>query len=286
MSKRKTRKQKIKSQQRRLEDQQRLKELRDLKEQLELKIRLDQKKAVKGFHIRNLQIFKDTCNFIAPYVICAGLTVGVFSFFDGGLPIKRDDINRYKYSNLSIEAEGEYSSLTEEYIYHGTLSDSIPSSTIKIYSPWQEENGNYIRYKREYDISSNEKEIIESVLKKDYEGLFNSLSEYKEEVEVANYNIEDNKFIIEGEIHLLDKEDKITYPESQKKNIIITIIEAIIALSLGSLIAWKRKFSYLEAIEDDNNSYRFKVEVYKNELKELEETNNKILILERGGRIK
>lgn len=284
MSDRKTKKEKIKREQKRLAYKKILKEYEDLKRQLELKVAIEKKNTVKSFHIRNLQILRDTCNFLAPYVVCAGITVGSFALLEGGLPFKKDNINRYKNSELTIEAQGEYVSLDEKYIYYGIYSDGVGSSTIIITSPWEEKDGNYIRHIREYDITSNQENIIKSIMSKDYQGLYEQLKDYKEIEETTDYPVSlEDKYTITGSIHFIDKEDKLTFPESTRKNVAITIIEAIIALGLGSIIAYKRDFSYIESLHDDQYDYRFQLDIYKNDLKELEETNEKILALRRGG---
>ena len=100
MSNRKTRKQKQQSEQRRIKERKsQIKELQDLREktiQLEKQIAEQRVENFKQLNIRNLKIFGNTCNFVAPFVITAGLTVGVFKMFGGGLPFHTDEITKYK----------------------------------------------------------------------------------------------------------------------------------------------------------------------------------------------
>lgn len=79
MSNRKTKKQKIQAEQRRAKDRKSqikgLQELREKAIQLEKRISEQKIENFKQLNIRNLRVFGNTCNFIAPFVISAGLTV-------------------------------------------------------------------------------------------------------------------------------------------------------------------------------------------------------------------
>ena len=285
MRNRKTRKEKIRRDQKRAEYKKQLNELRELKEILERKVANKRKEAIKGFHIRNLQVFRDTCNFLAPFVLCAGISVGGLYFLEGGLPIKNDEITRFKKTDFTIEEQGEYPSLKEEYVYSGIFSSEIPESIIIINTPWEAKDDYYVKHIREYNITANQEEIIKSILQKDYQGLYEQLSNYKEIEEITNHPLSlEDKYTISGSIHFINKEDKITFPESTKKNIVITIIEAILTLTVGGTIAYRRNFSYLESLNDDQYDYQFALNAYHEAQDELIETNEKILTLKRGGR--
>ena len=110
MSNRKTRKQKQKSQQRMQKDRKtQIKELQELKEKavlLEKKISEQKLENFKQLNIRNLRVFGNTCNFLAPFVISAGLTVGAFRLFGGGLPFHTDQTVKYKAYNLDYKTSG------------------------------------------------------------------------------------------------------------------------------------------------------------------------------------
>lgn len=140
MSNRKTRKQKQQSEQRRRKSQ--IKELQDLREkaiQLEKQIAEQKAENFKQLNIRNLKIFGNTRNFVAPFVITAGLTVGVFKMFGGGLPFHTDEITKYKLYNLDYQTNG-YVTMEESYRTNGLLDDDLPSNELTIYTPWKYEN--------------------------------------------------------------------------------------------------------------------------------------------------
>lgn len=286
MSHRKTREEKIKSQARRKAYFEELNRLNAQKKELAERIELERKEKAKGFHIRNLKVFRDTCNALVPYVVCAGISVGGLFLLKGGLPFHRDNINLAHYSVLTIEDQGENQILETEYRRYGTIYEFPTVGEITIYSPWEEKDGLYTRYKRTYSISENHQEIIDAALKKDYKKLFEELGDYKEEIESSNHIKEgEDDYTIEGSIYYLNKEDLLTIPEDVAKNVIITIIELLITFGLGGLIAYNRDFEYTYAISEDLREYRTKVRVLKNDLAKLEETNNKVLTLTRRGRI-
>ena len=286
MSHRKTRKEKIKSQERRKAYFEELDRLNAQKKELEERIELEKAAKAKGFHIRNLNVFKDTCNALIPYVVCAGISVGGFLLLQGGLPFHRDNINLAHYSVLTMEDQGKNPILETEYRRYGWAYQLTTEGEITIYTPWEEKDGSYTRYKRTYSISENQQEIIASVLKKDYKKLFEELGDYKEEIETTNHIHEgEDDYTIEGKIYYLHNKDRLTIPEDVAKNVIITFIELLVTFGLGYTFAYNRDFEYTYAINEDLREYRAKVRVLKNDLEKLEETNNKVLTLTRRGRI-
>ena len=67
--------------------EEKIKELQELKKEakrLDEKISEQKQENFKQLNIRNLKIFGNTCNFLAPFVISTGVTVGAFSLFGGG----------------------------------------------------------------------------------------------------------------------------------------------------------------------------------------------------------
>ena len=286
MPRNKSRKEKIRSQKRREAYLKEIKSLNNKKKELEEKIIIEKKAKAKGFHIRNLKIFRETCNVLLPYVICAGVSVGGIFALKGGLPVRRDNIDKAKYTTLTIDDNGENSILETEYRKFGAFYDNPMEGTIIISSPWEEKDGIYTRYKREYNIDENQDEIISTILKKDYKRLYNELSDYKEEIETANYIFDDEQdYTIEGKISFLKEDDLLTMPEDIEKDIVITILEMIITFCLGGVIAWNRNFEFFYEIGEDIDEYRAKVRILKSDIKSLQETNDKLLTLTRRGRI-
>ena len=280
MSNRKTRKQKQQLEQRKS----RIKELQDLKEKkLQLEKQISEQKAenFKQLNIRNLKIFGNTCNFVAPFVITAGLTVGVFKMFGGGLPFHTDEITKYKLYNLDYQTNG-YVTMEESYRTNGLLDDDLPSNELTIYTPWKYENSQYTRYKREYDIDKlNSLELFNAVLEDDYSYIEENLKDYKEEKQTVNSIDETEKmdYFFEASLHMIDKDDTLKYNETDLKNIIVTIIELILELGISGTIAHYRKYNYLWKLERTNQDYNYRIKAIKPMQEELTLTNEKILSL-------
>lgn len=287
MSSRKTKKQKQQAEQRRAKNRKsQIKELQELREkaiQLEKRIAEQKVENFKQLNIRNLRVFGNTCNFIAPFVISAGLTVGAFRLFGGGLPFHSDEIVKYKAYSLDYKTNG-YVTMDESYRTNRWFDDSLPSNELTIYTPWELKDNQYMRYKREYDISKlNTLDLFDAVLEEDYAYITNNIKEYKEEIQVAN-SIEETEgqdYFFEASLHMLDKEDVLKYNETDLKNTIITIIELVLGLGIGGAIAYFRDFEYLWELKDANNDYNYRIKAIKPMQEELVATNEKILSLSR-----
>lgn len=281
MSHRKTKKEKILAQQRDKNRNQQIKELKQLKYDLELKIAERKREDFKQLNIRNLKVFTNTCNFLAPFVISAGVTVGAFSLCGGGFPFLSDEIIKYKTYNLDFETKG-YVTMYEEYRTNRWFDESLPENSLTIYSPWEKKDNQYIRFKREYDIDSLiTLDLYNAVLDEDYEYIAQNLKDYQEEKQVVS-EIDSkipNDYFFEASLHMLDKEDVLKYNETDLKNIEITIIELVLGLVLGGAVAYFRDYEYLYSLERINDSYRSKIEATKLMQQELYETNEKILSL-------
>lgn len=292
MSSRKTKKQKQQAEQRRAKNRKsQIKELQELREkaiQLEKRIAEQKVENFKQLNIRNLRVFGNTCNFIAPFVISAGLTVGAFRLFGGGLPFHSDEIVKYKAYSLDYKTNG-YVTMDESYRTNRWFDDSLPSNELTIYTPWEFKDNQYMRYKREYDISKlNTLDLFDAVLEEDYAYITNNIKEYKEEIQVANSveETEGQDYFFEASLHMLDKEDTLKYNETDLKNTIITIIELVLGLGIGGAVAYFRDFEYLWELRDANSDYRYRIKAIKPMQEELTATNEKILSLSRkkGGK--
>lgn len=292
MSDRKTRKQKLQAEQRRTKDRKtQLQELQELKEkavQLEEKIAKQRSENFKKFNIRNLKIFGNTCNFLMPFLISAGLTVGVFKIFNGGFPFYIDKTVKYKTYSLDYQTNG-YVTMDESYRTDRWFDESLPSNKLIIYTPWELKDNQYMRYKREYDVSKlSTLDLFDAVLDEDYDYIKENIKDYNEEKQVVN-SIEETEgqdYFFEASLHLLDKEDILKYNETDLKNTIITIVELVLGLGIGGTVAYFRDFEYLYELRCANNVYSRGIRAIKAMKKELTETNEKILSLSRkkGGK--
>lgn len=293
MSDRKTKKQKKQAEHRRAKERKlQIRELQELREkaiQLEKMIAEQKIENFKQFNIRNALVLVNTCNFIAPFVISASLTVGVFKLFGGGLPFHSDEIVKYKAYSLDYKTNG-YVTMDESYKGNRWYDESLPANELIIYTPWKFENNQYIRYKREYDIGElSTLDLFDAVLEEDYVYITDSIKDYKEEIQVTDSIeiTEGQDYFFEASLHMMDKEDVLKYNETDLKNVIITVIELVLGLGIGGAIAYFRNFEYLWELKSANDDYHCSIKAIKPMQEELIATNEKILSLSRkkGGNV-
>jgi hypothetical protein len=112
--------------------------LKELKSVLEKELEENKKKRIIEFNKRNIKFVYHTFKFLLPYLLSTGLTVGGFNLIGKGLPFHLDQINKYKVYNLDYDTMG-YVTMDEEYI--DLHKENVPSSSLVIYSPWEEQDG-------------------------------------------------------------------------------------------------------------------------------------------------
>lgn len=285
--KRKTRKQKIIAEKKRNEIRKsQKKELQMLKNaiiKLESDIKLQKKINFKQFNIRNLKVLANTGKFLTPFVISTGITVGVFCFFSGGLPFHLDEITTYKFYSMEMQQDGHLT-MDNKYIQQRWFDDAFPSNSLVVYTPWKLMDGQYVRAKRDYDIDKLATlDLYNAIANKNYDYISENLNNYKEERQVLNeiYLEEKNDYVFEASLYLIDKNDVLKYHETDFKNIIITIIELVLGLGIGSLVAFSKanKCNFLYRLEMANRNYKVNISLLKSMQKELEDTKEKVLSL-------
>lgn len=264
------------------EKSQRLKELKELKKDisaLELRLQEAKKEKIKQFHIRNLRVFGNICNFITPFVVCSGLTVGVFALFGGGTPIQVDKITKYKTYNMEYQTNGVID-IDEEYKTSRWFDDPLSSNSLTIFTPWKLQDNQYVRFKRVYNMGTlTTLDLYNAVLEENYDYINDNLKDYDEEKQIINkidMNEEDN-YEMKASLHIMDKDDFLKCDETMKKNIIISIIEIILGLGVGTLIAKFRNFDFLYEVEGNNDIYNKYTSVVENTELALEVANKKLL---------
>lgn len=258
-----------------------LKVLKESVDILESKFQEAKKEKNKQFHIRNLKVFYSISKFTAPFVVCSGITVGLFALFGGGTPFHVDKITKYKTYTMDYQTNG-YININEEYRTNRLIDDQLPSNSLIVYTPWKLQDGQYIRVKREYDIGElTTLDLYKAVLENDYDYIIDNLKNYDEEKQVINkVNIsENNNYEMKASLHIRDDNDVLKYNESMTKNIIITLIELVLGLGVGSLIAYFRDFSIFFDVREINYDYHGYTSLLKNTQIELEITKKKVLAL-------
>jgi len=260
-----------------------LNELRETAKNLENKIKCQRKNDLKALGIRNLKIFGYTCNFLAPFVLVSGITAGIFAFYEWGLPFYKDDVLKYKTYSLDYQTN-EYEIENVSYnskTWHDIESDN---NELIIYTPWEYENNQYIRYKRTYDVKiTNPEEAFTAVKSNNYKYIEDRVKTYKEEKQIINNIdfVEDNDYIIKASLHMLNLEETKSYKESDIKNLIITIVELILGIGIGSFINHIRAFDYSHEVETEKLTYKLSIATTNDMKKELNEINQKIKRLEK-----
>lgn len=258
-------------------------ELKQLKERT-LKIKKEMSKNrynnFKEFNIRNLKFFGHTCNFVMPFVVSMGLVSGGFAIFGGGLPFRTDKITKYKLYNLDYNSKA-YVIMNEEYKTDRFIDNELPSSSLVIYTPYELIDNEYVRYKRVYDLEYKVTlDLYNAIINEDYSFIENNLIDYKEEKQIINkINEDNNDIIIEANLHIFDKEDKLIFDESETKNLIITIIEVILGLGIGGFATWLRDYDYIYELRHINKVYHVRIKKNDSLKKELKNTQKRILTL-------
>lgn len=203
--------------------------------------------------IRNLKIFGSCCNFLSPYVICGGMTLGLFVGFDSGTPFVIDEFNKYKTYYLNYETDDliEYQ---ENYEYN------IDSKNIlKITTPWTlNKDGNYERVIKDYNVKDNsDKILIDKLLAKDMKYIDEHYKSHELEKEITNKKLfETNDYIINANLTVMDKEDILSVKESETDNKNLAKTELFICLSTGTFAAFLRKFRLKKSINSINSEYK------------------------------
>ena len=260
-----------------------LNELRETAKNLENKIKCQRKNDLKALGIKNLKIFGYTCNFLAPFIVVSGITAGIFAFYEGGLPFYKDDVVKYKTYSLDYQAN-EY--VIEDITYESKIwhDEELDNNELIVYTPWQYENNQYIRYKRTYDVKiTNPEEAFTAIKSNNYKYIEERVKTYKEEKQVVNNIdfVEENDYIIKASLHMINTEEPISYKESYIKNLIITIVELILGIGMGSFINSIRTYDYSHEVENEKMTYKLSIATTKVMKKELEEINQKIKRLEK-----
>lgn len=283
--KRKIRKQKILAEKRRNEIRKvQMQELETLKAkvfELESTIKRQREENFKKFNIRNLKVFSNTCKFLAPFVISTGITVGTFWIFGGGLPFHLDEITKYKLYNMEYKKNG-YVTMDNEYIQQRWFDDPLPLNRLVVYTPWELKEGQYIRFKMDYDIEELvTMDLYNAIANRDYNYISENLKNYKEEKQIINeiYLEEKNDYLFEAKLYVLDKDDVLKYHETDFKNTIITIIELVLGLGIGVLATYIRDYDFLYELAKVNENYKVNISLLKSMEKELADTKEKVLSL-------
>ena len=289
MSKRKTRKEKIKSQQRLEFNRIEIKRLEEDLIIIEHKINDYENKKIKNACLKNLKIFGSVCNFMMPFVIISGITVSGVNYCGFGFPFIKDDIKKLKKYTLDYETNGNIES-EERYLMNNIFdSPAISYNELTIYSPWTlTEDNLYERTIKNFDINSNTSSVslYNAILNEDVERIEEIFPNYTLETETTNQisSINDD-YIIDAHLDFLDSKDILTYTENSSTNNHVTFLELLICLGIPSFISYRRSFSLVDSIKNINKKYESQKEELRDLYEQLDQKQKRITNLSNGGKI-
>jgi len=262
------------------------KEILKLKKELDyLKIRIDEQNSLinKEKYLNIIKKFVSVCNFAAPFIITSGLTIGGIKFFGGGFPVVIDDISKSKKYTLEAEFNGDIE-VKEEYIKTKVFFEDLDTNKLRVYFPYiLEDNGEYKRVIRDYKML-DVFEVYKSLLNNDINSLLFNVVEYNEIVEKTKViNEEDNKYYVEAFINYIDYSNTLMVPETEFKNLLITLTSLILSFSISGYIMKCRDFRLKPSLRKVDSEYENLLQ-YKESLElRYAECENKILSLKKGG---
>ena len=255
-------------------------ELEREKERIEKSYEKQKKKTTKRFHAKNLHLCLYTLNALIPFALVGGISSAASFLFDGGLPFHIDKEKAQKVYSLEYDADGVVSNCSD---YQDSVGDH--KSKLIIYTPWEEDNGSYTRTKRQFNFknTSPTKEIYDAVLNKDYDYLMESVEKVNEETQTINYKPYDreNNFIVEADLKFRDKNDYITYTESDVKNVTISIVVSLATILFGLFIACDRDFDYFSECSWEMNDYLGEKHLLRIKKEQLDEAEKKLVRLKK-----
>ena len=226
--------------------------LENLKNDLETMLEQEKNKKFKNL-IKGSHIFGYVCKLLAPFVLTSGITAGVSKLLGFGYPFYVDNITKYKTYSLDFDTLGSVREI-EEYTKLKKWYDSSINSLV-VYFPWQEQNGQYVRIVRKYNVKSLEPlPLFDAIMNADYGYIEQNIPDYRETIETVNYlDLEKpNDYIIEANLKFWDKEDTLVYKESDSKNMDVTKVTILMGL-IGWLL-WSYHYG-ITCLDDIFNTF-------------------------------
>ena len=103
-----------------------------------------------------------------PRSLLRGVSFGGIILFGGGLPFHKDTETKYKCYNLDYQTNC-YATMNNEYKTNYWF-ESPSDSKLTVYTPWEQQDGQYIRFKREYElINLINLDLYNAILTDDYD---------------------------------------------------------------------------------------------------------------------
>lgn len=221
---------------------------------------------------RNKKIMVNITKSVLPYVISFEIIVFSVKINGYGYPIIQDKIKNYK--SYCFDMDYDKTSKIEES-YTSIMSDE--ENYISIYSPWEVKNDYYVRTKKTIKMEEVDKNLFEAMINKNYDYVFNKVNvdtqyDVLEETQMRNlvFDGEDNDYKIECHLNYNDYDSIAYIKESTTENIVVTLIEAFLAFSIGMVVASVRDENYMKLVYDAIDEYNKKKLSYEQYEKKLD----------------
>lgn len=254
----------------------------------EQKIRIEQKLEIaKSYRteekiVKTLTIFGHSCNFLAPFILMAGLSIGGMKLIGKGYPFILDDVIKKKQYTLEIESDGIIN-IEEEYIFKTNTQENY---RLTEYTPWKKEEDIYKRKIKTYDIVSEHFPMLyNAVVSGNLEMYLNENEDnFKEEQETVNESpILYEKSLIEGTLVYVDAKDTIIVPERISDNLLITLVELCFSIAGGSILAYKRDYKFIKSLKSTMDEYKKYIKSIERLEQEAKDIQQQIMILKKTG---
>lgn len=291
MGQRKTRKEKIRSQEREKKRQKQIyldKKIADYNRQIESNKNLCRKYR----NVKNLKIASHTFFFASLFSLSLSATsLSLYHFFNRGGPFVIDKLTKYKISNLEYESGSvprEYDTYEIPIFKHDTCS----SGTIEVTSFLQYEEPYYEYVQKTFDSSFDDLSYIDMV-KNEINLDFLDSTEHKEQVIRTNRKLMDRDTYVSASLHIADLNHPIMEEETLKNNVEVTISYLIFSFLLDSLCGYylgrNDIVGYIKSIREGNDEYKRMVSENGKEIQVLQEMLSDCLKLKlsdmKGGNI-
>ena len=258
-----------------------LEELKSLKKDLTKKLKKLNRNNKRQLIIKNKSVVVTVFKHVAPVVLSTTLVSAGLWANGCGVPFILDTDKEIRVDTLEYSSNG-YANYDFHYVLATFLGHAVEDSTVTIYSPYEYDGENYIRFKKTFSIIGIKdftfNEINEYLINKDVNFFINNfelINSVEEKVNMLPKDYE-NDYYIEAYVSIDNEENSLYTKESVRKNVIITACDLVIGIWIATAFKGKDKRTMIDDLDDVENLYRENLLPTDDLVKELESVNNKI----------
>lgn len=220
---------KCEAQKRRVERKKILLELKEEIETIENEIKYSQLKHLKRSGIKNLKIGARAIQLVAPYIVTAGITAGIFSFFHATPFYYGDERKCCAHMKTKLNSEGDISCKKQ----YESFKDS--TSQLYYYTKWRkEDNGYYSRTVDTYSLDDQSCEEIKKLFDQEKESLEEVLGSPISTVIETKNNLSESEInkeaILKAVIYDINQDDYIIKKETVLDNVLMTFLYLLLTI--------------------------------------------------------